>query len=295
MYARSLTPEQKSLLQEEAFTSLEFGLRQWCVEPVDYPKLMRDIELFETSRYNYRAVPIANSFQVIRWSLDDNVASLGALLEDRYRGGNIRIRISEGFINRLIPSETQATQPIEDKVLGALVEGTSDTTSRLNIKLLDDDGRWVIGLDAQGEIKSNTTSTKGAAIFENEATASFQASKKLMISPSGIEFGETLADVQSESKLVNFETDYDNSLLGGIARNMAKNQYKQKRRQLLRRWISEFGSKQRIRWTTRFQNKWENSNRPIMLAGSSQCRTLICVRLLLSYIRLAINWQSIID
>ena len=49
-----------------------------------------------------------------------------------------------------------------------------------------------------------------------------------MISPSGIEFGETLADVQSESKLVNFETDYDNSLLGGIARNMAKNQYKQK-------------------------------------------------------------------
>ena len=228
MYARSLTPEQKSLLQEEAFTSLEFGLRQWCVEPVDYPKLMRDIELFETSRYNYRAVPIANSFQVIRWSLDDNVASLGALLEDRYRGGNIRIRISEGFINRLIPSETQATQPIEDKVLGALVEGTSDTTSRLNIKLLDDDGRWVIGLDAQGEIKSNTTSTKGAAIFENEATASFQASKKLMISPSGIEFGETLADVQSESKLVNFETDYDNSLLGGIARNMAKNQYKQK-------------------------------------------------------------------
>ena len=198
------------------------------MEPVDYPKLMRDIELFETSRYNYRAVPIANSFQVIRWSLDDNVASLGALLEDRYRGGNIRIRISEGFINRLIPSETQATQPVEDKVLGALVEGTSDTTSRLNIKLLDDDGRWVIGLDAQGEIKSNTTSTKGAAIFENEATASFQASKKLMISPSGIEFGETLADVQSESKLVNFETDYDNSLLGGIARNMAKNQYKQK-------------------------------------------------------------------
>ena len=228
MHARSLTPEQKSLLQEEAFTSLEFGLRQWCVEPVDYPKLMRDIELFESSRYNYRAVPIANTFQVIRWSLDDNVASLGAMLEERYRAGNIRIRIAEEFINRLIPSETQVSAPIEDKVLGARVEGTSDTTSRLNVQLLEDDGRWVIGLDAQGEIESRTTSTKGAAVFENEASASFQANKKIMISPSGIEFGETLADVQSESKLVNFETDYDNSLLGGIARNMAKNQYKQK-------------------------------------------------------------------
>jgi hypothetical protein len=96
------------------------------------------------------------------------------------------------------------------------------------VQLLEDDGRWVIGLDAQGEIESRTTSTKGAAVFENEASASFQANKKIMISPSGIEFGETLADVQSESKLVNFETDYDNSLLGGIARNMAKNQYKQK-------------------------------------------------------------------
>ena len=228
MHARSLTSEQKSLLQEEAFTSLEFGLRQWCVEPVDYPKLMRDIELFESSRYNYRAVPIANTFQVIRWSLDDNVASLGAMLEERYRAGNIRIRIAEEFINRLIPSETQVSAPIEDKVLGARVEGTSDTTSRLNVQLLEDDGRWVIGLDAQGEIESRTTSTKGAAVFENEASASFQANKKIMISPSGIEFGETLADVQSESKLVNFETDYDNSLLGGIARNMAKNQYKQK-------------------------------------------------------------------
>ncbi len=228
MHARTLTPEQKTLLQEEAFTSLEFGLRQWCVEPIDYPKLMRDIELFETSRYNYRAVPVANSFQVIRWSLDDNVAALGNLLEQRYRAGNIRIRIAEEFINRLIPGETQSIQPVEDKVFGAMVEGTSETTSRLNIKLLDDDGRWLIGLDAQGDIKSNTTSTKGAAVFENEASASFQASKKLMISPSGIEFGETVADVQSESKLVNFETDYDNSLLGGIARNMAKNQYKQK-------------------------------------------------------------------
>ena len=228
MHARSLTSEQKTLLQEEAFTSLEFGLRQWCVEPVDYPRLMRDIELFESSRYNYRAVPVANTFQVIRWSLDENVAGLGSMLEERYRGGNIRIRISEGFINRLIPAETQVSAPIEDKVLGALVEGTSDTTSRLKIQLLEDDGRWVIGLDAQGEIESHTTSTKGAAVFENEASASFQASKQIMISPSGIEFGETLADVQSESKLVNFETDYDNSLLGGIARNMARNQYKQK-------------------------------------------------------------------
>ena len=228
MHAKSLTPEQKTLLQEEAFTSLEFGLRQWCVEPVDYPQLMRDIESFESSRYNYRAVPVANAFQVIRWSLDENVADLGAMLEERYRGGNIRIRISEGFINRLIPAETQVSAPVEDKVLGALVEGTSDTTSRLKIQLLESDGRWVIGLDAQGEIESHTTSTKGAAVFENEASASFQASKQIMISPSGIELGETLADVQSESKLVNFETDYDNSLLGGIARNMAKNQYKQK-------------------------------------------------------------------
>lgn len=228
MHARSLTPEQKSLLQEEAFTSLEFGLRQWCVEPVDYSKLMRDIELFESSRYNYRAVPVANTFQVIRWSLDDNVAKLGALLETRFRAGNIRIRIAQDFINRMIPPETQVSAPVEDKVLGALVEGTSDTTSRLKVQLLEDDGRWVIGLDAQGEIESRTTSTKGAAVFENEASARFQANKKIMISPSGIEFGETLADVQSESKLVNFETEYDNSLLGGIARNMAKNQYRQK-------------------------------------------------------------------
>mgnify|MGYP001175902721 CR=1 FL=1 len=228
MHARSLTAEQKSLLQEEAFTSLELGLRQWCVEPADYPKLMRDIELFESSRYNYRAVPVANTFQVIRWSLDDNVARLGAMLEERYRAGNIRIRIAQDFINRMIPSETQTSAPIEDKVLGALVEGTSDTTSRLKVQLLEDDGRWVIGLDAQGEIESRTTSTKGAAVFENEASASYQANKKIMISPSGIEFGETLADVQSESKLVNFETEYDNSLLGGIARNMARNQYKQK-------------------------------------------------------------------
>ncbi len=228
MHARTLTPEQKSLLQEEAFTSLEFGLRQWCVEPVDYPKLMRDIELFESSRYNYRAVPVANTFQVIRWSLDDNVAGLGAMLEERYRAGNIRIRLSEGFINRLIPAETHKSDQIEEKVLGAVVEGTSDTTSRLKVQLLEDDGRWVIGLNAQGEIESNTTSSKGGAVFDNEASASFQANKKIMISPSGIEFGETLADVQSESKLINFETEYDNSLFGGIARNMAKSQYKDK-------------------------------------------------------------------
>ena len=101
------------------------------------------------------------------------------MLEERYRAGNIRIRIAEEFINRLIPTETQVSAPVDDKVLGARVEGTSDTTSRLKVQLLEDDGRWVIGLDAQGEIESRTTSTKGAAVFENEASASFQANKKI--------------------------------------------------------------------------------------------------------------------
>ncbi|MGY8734214.1 MAG: hypothetical protein ACKVK0_18945, partial [Pirellulales bacterium] len=210
---------------------LEEGLRHWCAEPIDYARLLMDIELYEVGRFSYQAVPVALSFQAIRWSADEPVAELGALLDQHYRGGNIRIRIAETFMNRLLPGQVNKTQEIDDSLAGAKITGTSQTTSELRIRLHADGLRWVIGVEAVGAIKTKTESQKGAATFENAATATFETDKQIFISPSGIEFGDTNASVTSDSELLEFKTDYDSSLLGGLARNMAKKQYRQKKDQ----------------------------------------------------------------
>jgi hypothetical protein len=231
LHSNYLTPDQVELLLEESFISLEEGLRHWCAEPIDYARLLMDIELYEVGRFSYQAVPVALSFQAIRWSADEPVAQLGALLDQHYRGGNIRIRIAEQFMNRLLPGQTNKTQEIDDTLGGAKITGTSQTTSELKVRLHADGLRWVIGVEAVGDIKTKTESQKGAATFENAATATFETGKQIFISPSGIEFGETNVSVTSDTELLEFKTDYDSSLLGGLARNMAKKQYRQKKDQ----------------------------------------------------------------
>ena len=231
LHSNYLTPGQAELLLEEPFVSLEEGLRHWCAEPIDYTRLLMDIERYEAGRFSYQGVPVALSFQAIRWSADEPVAQLGAMLDQYYRGGNIRIRIAENFMNRLLPGPTHQTQEIDDTLAGAKITGTSQTTSELKVRLQADGLRWVIGVEAVGDIKTKTVTQKGSATFENAATATFETDKQILISPSGIQFSDTNAAVTSDTELLEFKTDYDSSLLGGLARNMAKKQYRQKKDQ----------------------------------------------------------------
>jgi len=231
LHSNYLTPGQAELLLEEPFVSLEEGLRHWCAEPIDYTRLLMDIERYEAGRFSYQGVPVALSFQAIRWSADEPVAQLGAMLDQYYRGGNIRIRIAENFMNRLLPGPTHQTQEIDDTLAGAKITGTSQTTSELKVRLQADGLRWVIGVEAVGDIKTKTVTQKGSATFENAATATFETDKQILISPSGIQFSDTNAAVTSDTELLEFKTDYDSSLLSGLARNMAKKQYRQKKDQ----------------------------------------------------------------
>jgi hypothetical protein len=231
LHSNYLTPDQAELLLEEPFVSLEEGLRHWCAEPIDYTRLLMDIERYEAGRFSYQGVPVALSFQAIRWSADEPVAQLGAMLDQYYRGGNIRIRIAENFMNRLLPGPKNKTQEIDDTLGGAKVTGTSQTTSELKVRLQADGLRWVIGVEAVGDIKTKTVTQKGSATFENAATAMFETDKQIFVSPSGIQFSDTNAVVTSDTELLEFKTDYDSSLLGGLARNMAKKQYRQKKDQ----------------------------------------------------------------
>jgi hypothetical protein len=231
LHSNYLTPDQAELLLEEPFVSLEEGLRHWCAEPIDYTRLLMDIERYEAGRFSYQGVPVALSFQAIRWSADEPVAQLGAMLDQYYRGGNIRIRIAENFMNRLLPGPTHQAQEIDDTLAGAKITGTSQTTSELKVRLQADGLRWVIGVEAVGDIKTKTVTQKGSATFENAATATFETDKQILISPSGIQFSDTNAAVTSDTELLEFKTDYDSSLLSGLARNMAKKQYRQKKDQ----------------------------------------------------------------
>ena len=50
LHSNYLTPDQAELLLEEPFVSLEEGLRHWCAEPIDYTRLLMDIERYEAGR-----------------------------------------------------------------------------------------------------------------------------------------------------------------------------------------------------------------------------------------------------
>ena len=238
MHSSYLTIEQRELLRESCFQQLMLALRRWTVEPVDYPQLLRRIEQFEAGRANRQASPIADIYQTLRWSENDNIAEIGQQIESEYRGGNIHISVAAGFLNQLLAGERVMETEIDETIQGTKVSGLSETKTNLGVVFQPGAGRWVIGITADGDVISSTKAKRAGTVFHNAGTAQFVAKKVMTIDSSGIRIGTTETTVHADSKLTKLDTEYDGvPLLNGLAQNMAKSKYRQ-RTELARRQMA---------------------------------------------------------
>ncbi|MFL2871253.1 MAG: hypothetical protein ACJZ8O_10950 [Pirellulaceae bacterium] len=238
MHSSYLTTQQRELLHEPCFQQLMLALRRWTVEPVDYPQLLRWIEQFESGRANRQASPIADIYQTLRWSENEDVAEIGHQIESEYRGGNIHISVAAGFLNQLLAGERVMETEIDETIQGTKVSGHSETKTNLGVVFQPGMGRWVIGITADGDVISSTKAKRAGTVFHNAGTAQFVAKKVMTIDSSGIRIGATETSVHADSKLTKLDTEYDGvPLLNGLAQNMAKSKYRQ-RTELARRQMA---------------------------------------------------------
>jgi hypothetical protein len=200
-----LDPHQHAFLAQPELASYLQECRQLAAEPVDYLRLLDELERFETDKTEAHALHVAAAQHVLRWSRDEHVAELGRRLDANYRNANLRI-----------------AAPVDDYILGARTWGRSKTRTALGVTLVPSARHWRIGLTASGRVASETYSSWGAATFQSLGQSEFRAEKQVVIHPYGCYHRATAAAADSLAELVGLETEIDAvPIIGAIAQVVA--------------------------------------------------------------------------
>jgi hypothetical protein len=226
MHSSQLSRAQEHFVQQPPIVAFQRQLQAWAAVAPDLTALLRAIEQYEYDDRSANARALAGEYDVLRWSAHDGVRELAERVNAYYRNANIRVALSSDLLNRMIPAQTPQVEAVEDNILGAWVSGISQTNTKVRIVLVPDEHRWNIGLEAQGEVASDTASSKGPATFYQRGWSMFRARKRVTVDRRGIRMFSAEAQANANTDLNDFETDFDGiPLLGGLARSIARTQY----------------------------------------------------------------------
>jgi hypothetical protein len=201
-------------------------MREWVNEPIDYERLLDDLERLERTGSEESARSVAQYYQLLRWSPIEPVAKLGEQINAYYRNANVRVAISGELLNRLLPHPETHQEDVNDMLLGGRVFGRSRITTRLRLVLFPDRQRWNLGLEAHGNVDSRTETKRGPAVFHNAGRSRYLARKLLLIDRRGIRTHDAKANAVANHDLTKLETDLDGvPLVNLMVRAIAKQQY----------------------------------------------------------------------
>ena len=204
-----LNQRQREFFSTTPFPQLTRSLQQWVSEPVDYVQLLSDLEQYESLDHRAVARRVARQYNLLRWSPSVPLRQFGEQVNLHYRNANVRVTVSESFLNRVLPALKSVETPIDECVMGARVEGSSQARTDLAIRLIQAPWSWRLRLEAQGEVESQTKTTTWPAQLVNRGHATFRAQKVLLMDSVGTFPDPSRAAATSESELTDLQTSFD--------------------------------------------------------------------------------------
>jgi len=226
LHSTQLSRAQEKFLKTPPFMALDEQLQARAVQTPDIVALLRAIERHESDDSTAASRSLAAEFDLIRWSPDAGLRELAEAVNAYYRNANVRVALSVALVNRMIPEQTPQLEAVEDNIVGAWVSGQSQTNTKVHISLIPDKTRWNIALEADGQVATDTTSSKGPATFYQHGWSLFRARKRITVDRRGIGVYSAEADADANTELQDYQTDFDGvPLLGGFVRAIARNQY----------------------------------------------------------------------
>ena len=221
-----LSQRQREFFSTPPFSQLTRSLRQWVAEPVDYAQLLGDLESYESRDRRLLARRVAQQYNLLRWSPSAPLRRFGEQVNLHYRNANLRMTVSESFLNRMLPAMKSVELPIDECVMGARVEGSSQTRTNLAIRLIKAPWSWRLRLEAQGEVESQTKTTTWPAQLVNRGHATFRAQKTLLMDSVGTFPDPSRAAANSQSELTDLQTSFDAiPVVRSLVRGMVLREY----------------------------------------------------------------------
>jgi hypothetical protein len=140
-----------------------------------------DLEAYEQSRNPQIARQVTERQRELEASASPLDRSLAEAVEQHYRNANVRIAITSELLNRLVREQQSEERLVRDRIAGTPVRGRSHTTSESSIQLEPAEGRWQLGVEAQGSVNSRTLADGGAARLHSRGSTDFVAQKTVVV------------------------------------------------------------------------------------------------------------------
>lgn len=232
--ARVLNPNtldaQRAVLTSPEVHDLADLMHPLTIRPVDYVRLLQDVETLEADPTHRCSQGLAEAIQSLRFSEHPEQAAISHRLAAHYRNANIRVAVSEEFAIRMLPKQSFIQKPVRQTILGADTRGASQIATKLRVDFMEDPNAWKVALQLEGDIASNTRSSRNGATFYNTSRASVQSTREIRIQPTGFQIDGKPATVQSNDSLKKFSTEWDSlPILGDVVRNIAHQEFVESR------------------------------------------------------------------
>jgi hypothetical protein len=205
-----LTDEQIDFLYREQIVKLREQLYPWAQQPVNYRRMLVELELLEEDPINRCRASLADSLQSLRFSPQPELVHVAHVMNDYYRNANMRLAVSKSFVERMLPKRDWESRPVRQNILGADTRGTSQVLTQLSLDFIPSSDSWQVDIGVNGKIMAQTRATKGPATVYNSQNTDVQTSRSLRLDPQELvvlQKGE--ANVQLNDRLKKFETSFD--------------------------------------------------------------------------------------
>jgi hypothetical protein len=136
--------------------------------------------------------------------------------------GNLRLTISETFLNRLIArTEQKPGEAVRDFILGADVQGRQTTETKLRFDLLPSTDKMRGVLVLNGITQAQTTGITPQAMVDVASQQQFVATKELYFDGLSLSTRHAVVHVQAKNQTLGAKTPLSGTLIGGIADRIA--------------------------------------------------------------------------
>lgn len=145
--------------------------------------------------------------------------------------GNLRIMVSENFLNRVIARDETKPGEVRDFILGAQVSGRQVTATRVRLDVLPAANQARGTLVLTGTTQAETTGVTPQAMVDVASQQEFSAVKEIYF--DGLKFStrHAVVHVRAKNQTLGAKTPLTGTLLGGIANRIAYREAERRRPQ----------------------------------------------------------------
>ena len=143
--------------------------------------------------------------------------------------GNLRLTVSENFLNRVIARDEMKPGEVRDFIMGARVSGRQNTTTRVRLDLRYSANQAKGVLVLNGTTQAETTGVTPQAMVDVASQQEFVATKEIFFDGMKFSTRHAIVHVRARNQTLGAKTPLTGTLFGGIANRIAYREAERRR------------------------------------------------------------------